>query len=55
MPKAKPPAVPVLSSSGDTGKASADHVFDFIERGQRAQAAVDAIIADQPKRGRLKP
>jgi hypothetical protein len=34
------------------GQISGATVADFIERGQRAQAAVDAIIADQPKRGR---
>jgi hypothetical protein len=35
---------------GGTGKATADHLLDFIGRGQRAQAAVDTILADQQKR-----
>ena len=56
MPKTKNlPVVSVLTPMGGTGKTTAAHMLDFMQRGQRAQAAVDAIIAGhQPKRGRPK-
>ena len=55
MPKRKPPAA-VLSSTGGTGHTTAAHstVLDFIECGQRVQAAVDAIVDEHSRRGRPK-
>jgi len=46
MPKPqKPPAPPDLRSA----------LLDFIRRGQRAQAAVDAILAAEQERRRTPP